>query len=139
MPVAPRDVHEVANKLWLGTPVPKLTESCVRTVAGRAYYSAYLSTREAVRAAYGDPTYDVGHDPLAAFMIGSGQPTLRLVGDMLKELREARELADYDLGASLKHGAVEHLVEDALEIISRAATLQAEFSAALPAQVPRRY
>src|SRR6266566_9003107 len=136
MPVAPRDFHEVASKLWQGTPVPKLTEPCVRTVAGRAYYSAYLSTREALRAAYGDPTYDVEHTPLATFMIGAGRPNLKLAGAMLKELRVARELADYELGATLKHSSAEHLVDDALEIISLAPTLQAEFAAALPVRCP---
>ncbi len=138
MAVAPQGFHDVASKLWQGTPVAKLSEPCVRTVAGRAYYSAYLSTREALRAAYADPTYDVEHTPLATFMIGAGQPTLKLAGGMLKELREARELADYDLGVTMRHAAAEHLVDDALEIISLAATLRAEFKAALPARPLRR-
>ena len=88
-------MHGISQQLWAGQPVGKTEEACVRTIAGRAYYAAYLSTREALRTAYNDSPYDVGHEPLYEFMIGSRQPTLMVAGNSLKELFEARVLADY--------------------------------------------
>lgn len=41
MAVSPGDIHSVAEKLWDGSPISKSVEQCVRTVANRAYYSAY--------------------------------------------------------------------------------------------------
>ena len=132
MPVTPVDIHDVASRLWQGTAVPKQKEATVRSVVSRAYYSAYLSTREAVRAAYSNPVWEVRHAPLAAFMVGSGKPTLSIAGNQLKELLEARKLADYDLGWTVQHGDVEHLVDNAAEIIGKASAIEVEFRSLLP-------
>jgi hypothetical protein len=65
-------------------------------------------------------------------MIGSGDSVLRLAGNALKELREARDRADYELGASLTHPFAEGLVDGALEILGQQAALQAAFGKILP-------
>jgi len=127
--VTPSDVHGVARSLWQHGTAPKFAESCVRTVAGRAYYSAYLSTREAARAAYNDPSFDIGHQPLARFMIGSGSPSLKVAGLLLDELRVARELADYDMSRTLRHVDAEAFVDNAEDIIGLSGALRAEFAA----------
>ena len=127
VPVTPTEIHEIANRLWLGQPIPKKGEPCVRTIASRAYYAAYLSTREALRAAYSNPSYDVGHAPFANFMIMTRKPKLALAGNLLKALSEARERADYELGASLTHAEAETLVDDALEVIQLSSDLESDF------------
>jgi hypothetical protein len=137
MPVSPPEVHAVAERLWDGTAVDKMTEACARAVAGRSYYSAYLSTREALRAAYSDQTFDVGHQPLWAFLLGSGDSTLRLAGNLLKTLCTARELADYNLTGTLKHREAEVLVDDARDVLSMRAELERRLRA-LPQRPPRR-
>ena len=101
-------------------------------MAGRAYYAAYHCAREALRSAYANPTYDVQHGPLVAFMIGSGVPVLRLAGNALKELREARERADYQLLTTLKHSLAEGLVDGAQELLAQQPLLEAEFTKLLP-------
>jgi hypothetical protein len=137
MATTPPDIHKMGEDLWMGSPIAKMLEPCVRTVAGRAYYAAYLSTREALRSAYGDPNYDVGHKPLWSFMIGSGVTDLKLPGNLLKALNLARERADYDLTDTPTHAAAEALVDDARDVISQQATIESAFRA-IAARVPPR-
>lgn len=138
MPVAPQDIRDMAEKLWAGTAIPKRDENCVRTVAGRAYYSAFHAAREALRSAYATPAYDVGHKPLADFMIGSGDPTLRTMGNLLKSLLAARESADYNLAAAMTHAAAETFVDDATDVVGNQGPMETGFRAALPQRVQRK-
>ena len=137
MSVSPAEIHSIATRLWSGSMIGKTEESCSRTVAGRAYYSAYHATREALRRAYSDQTYDVGHRPLANFMIGSGNPQLRVLGIVLKELLEARERADYELTAALSHSLAEQLVDSAQDVIASQSLLESAFRS-VPRRVARR-
>lgn len=132
MSITATDIHGIATRLWNGSAIVKTEEVCVRTAAGRAYYSAYHCTREAMRAAYSQPTYDVQHRPLATFMIGSGVPLLRQAGYTLKRLRVAREQADYRLDESVSHAYAEVLIDGAQELLVQQSEIRAAFRQILP-------
>jgi hypothetical protein len=137
MPVAPADIHGIGTKLWAGQLIVKTEEACVRTIAGRAYYAAYLVTRQALRNVYGIPEYDVTHGSLSHFMINSGQPTLKVNGNALKELFEARVIADYFPDQTLRFVDAEGWLENSGDIIAQAPAMEPEFDA-LPGKVPRK-
>jgi hypothetical protein len=137
MPSTPAEIHEVADRLWQGSQIDKRNEACVRTVAGRSYYAAYTSTRDALRAAYGDPTYDVAHETLFKFLIQYGGK-LGAAGNTLKSLHTARTRADYFLGDTIAHSQAETFVEDALFVLSLRGDVEVELRALLPTRISRR-
>lgn len=100
MPITPDSFCDVAEEIYNRR---KLTdgEPIERTVAGRAYYAAYLATREAVRAAYGNPTFDVDHKVLAHTLKKSVDSDIADVGTRLDSLRAQRARADYRLNETL--------------------------------------
>jgi hypothetical protein len=137
MPSTPAEIHQVADSLWQGSPIDKRKEACVRAVAGRSYYAAYTSTREALRAAYSDPAYEVAHETLFKFLIQySGK--LGVAGNTLKSLHAARTRADYFLAATIIHPQAEAYVEDALFVLSLQGDVEGELRKLLPTRVPRR-
>jgi hypothetical protein len=105
MPIRPDDFVEVADRLQFGRSVGEKEERCTRTVAGRAYYAAYLSLRQAARKAVGDPRYNIGHQSLISHLDGySGE--VERAGVLLRELRYFRELSDYWLDETVDRTSV---------------------------------
>jgi hypothetical protein len=95
MAVVPSDFCSIAESLFNDIKVSSASESCVRTVAGRAYYAAYLAMRQAARDAIGDQGFNIGHTGLIAHLKGYQDRDVRSVGTVLAELKYYRETSDY--------------------------------------------
>jgi hypothetical protein len=59
MPIRPEHLFDAAQKLNALKPPLVSDEVCARTMANRAYYAAYLATREALRVQYANPSPSV--------------------------------------------------------------------------------
>lgn len=95
MPIRPEDLHAAARQLdRISSPLVS-EEVCGRTIANRAYYAAFLATREALRTQYGNPRFDVRHTRLAEALENSRDPLVSDLGTSLKILKAHREIADY--------------------------------------------
>lgn len=74
------------------------TEAEWRTAVSRAYYAAFHAVRELFRAlGFQVPQADRAHAYLAFRLQNCGHPTLQQAGVELNELRQFRNMADYDL------------------------------------------
>jgi hypothetical protein len=100
MPITPSDFWNVADALQRGGGITG--EPCSRTVAGRAYYSAYLATREALRHQYGDPSFDVQHAMLAQSLANHGDPEVKEIGVKLGTMHILRNRSDYHLASHIR-------------------------------------
>ena len=125
MPIAPKDFWQVARDLHNRVALPA-DEPCHRTVIGRAYYAAYLATREAVRQRYNDPNFDVHHQTLADALKGNADPDVADIGARLDRLFHTRSRADYRmreridaLTAGLMVSSSEHVIASLPGIQSR--------------------
>ena len=70
-------------------------EICARTMLNRMYYAAYLAIREAIRAQFSDPRFDVTHVALTDALMKAADPDVNAVGTRLRKLRRDRERSDY--------------------------------------------
>lgn len=118
MPFLPDEYHRVAKSLSQRA-LPS-GEGRYRTIAGRAYYSAYLATREALKRTYGlDDTYTPKHDTLCNTLAEvATDPEIRKLGDLLNALRLRRVHADYHLKRPLEEDVAEDAVEDAEAVLA---------------------
>ena len=95
MPIRSEDLYAAARQLDRLRPTLVSDEVCGRTIANRAYYAAFMATREALRAQYGNPRFDVKHTRLVAALEGSRNPLVSGLGASLRTLKLHREKADY--------------------------------------------
>ena len=125
MPIGPEEFIGIASALQFGRLVPK-GEACHRTVAGRAYYSAFLALREEVRKALKSPTWDPGHTPFITALKDMPSPT-SMVGESLDELFDYRVTADYDLQGSLDTRTAGSAINTAEQIVRNAPRIAKSF------------
>lgn len=125
MPIQPDIFQEVAKKL--NEHQLPTGEGKYRTVAGRAYYAAYLATRDAVKLLHtmGDdysPSHEAFSQALAAYQ---SDPEVSKLGHMLNGLRLRRVRADYKLTLTLNEADAEAAIDetkDLLELLPKVAT-----------------
>jgi hypothetical protein len=134
MPFLPDQYHQVAKSLSEKT-LPT-GEGRYRTIAGRAYYAAYLATRETLKQVHGlDESYTPEHEKLCNTLAEvTTDPDVRKVGDLLNGLRMLRVRADYRLQKPVDEFAADDAVEDAAAILALLPTIAKR----LP-RVPNRY
>src|SRR5215218_4143004 len=87
MPISAEDLYRAAQSLDRMKPPLVSEEICARTMLNRMYYAAYLATREAVRAQFNDPRFDVTHGALADALMRAPDPDVNAVGTRLRKLR----------------------------------------------------
>ena len=133
MPIRPADFLAVAESLHANAATSP-GEPCDRTTVGRAYYACYLAIREAVRIAYSDPTFDVGHSPLHAALKRSADPDVADVGGRLETLFKWRSRADYRMGDPVSHVNAALMVSSAKAILRAVPTIQPK----IPTGIPRK-
>lgn len=125
MPIRSEDLYAAARQLDRLRPTLMNDEVCGRTIANRAYYAAFLATREALRAQYGNPRFDVHHARLVAAFENSGNPLVSSLGVTLKSLKQQRETADYQPHVAFDRRRLVPIVlaqaKDVLEKLPRAA------------------
>jgi hypothetical protein len=120
MPIRPEDLYDAARQLDQLSPTLVSDEVCGRTIANRAYYAAFLATREALRAQYRNPRFDVQHTLLAVALENSGNPLVSGLGTSLKSLKLQRENADYQPHAAFdKRFLVPLLLSQAKDILEK--------------------
>lgn len=95
MPIRPEERYDAARQLERINPTLVSDEVRGRTIANRAYSAAFLATRDALRAQYRNPRFDVQHTRLARALEHSGEPLVSGLGTLLKFLELQREKADY--------------------------------------------
>jgi len=123
MPIRPEQLFDAAQRLNAMKPPLVSDEVCARTMANRAYYAAYLATREALRAQYGNPRFDVAHGSLAYALTTAPDPDVRALGARLQTLKAIREDSDYEPGATVSKLAVALHLADASYVLEKAAKL----------------
>jgi hypothetical protein len=90
---------------WLGVanvcciPIPEVNrEALLRTALTRAYYAALLSVKKRVEAVHGRGSVPSTGTHAALFQaVGTGGENFEEVYEVLSQLREARNKADYQL------------------------------------------
>ena len=95
MAIHPEDFFSAATALNQSHPPLVSDEVCARTMAGRMYYAAYLATRDALRAQFRTPSFDITHAALAFALIRAHDSDVQSIGARLQALRRLRERADY--------------------------------------------
>jgi len=91
--MTPRDILEVAEELAGG-----LTEAAWRAAVSRAYFAAFHSARNRLRlAGFDPPAADQAHSYLWLRLSNCSHPDVEEAGKNLKDLRQRRNWADYDL------------------------------------------
>lgn len=117
MPIDPREFAEAAEKLRNGVAIKG--EVCARTVAGRAYYAAYLATRQAIRNQYKDPSLNPGHADLYEALKRRGRDsTVQLIGAALAGLYSRRTDADYYPELSMSGSSMTIVVAEAQKVLT---------------------
>lgn len=134
MPLNPEKFADVAVSLASGRKIDPAQEECARTAAGRAYYSAYLAVREAVRTQYGDPTFDVRHVDLTNALKRAPDKDVKAVGTHLRALLDKRTNSDYRLNATVTQADAITSAASARSIFTVLPTLAGK----LPSGIPRR-
>jgi hypothetical protein len=125
MPFLPEEYHRVAKALYHDNR--PTGEGRNRTIAGRAYYSAYLATREALRRTHGfsegyRPPHDILSQTLAQM---DGEPDIKKLGSLLDTLRHTRVHADYKLSIELSEFDAEDAIDAATDILTLLPTVEA--------------
>ena len=133
VPIDPGHFLELARDLRGARPIAAESEPCLRTVAGRAYYAAFLATQDVIRAAYGDPNFEVDHRPLANELQRAGGDVAR-VGLKLNSMRSARNRADYRPAESFSDVTAEAALRDAQSVLQLLPTIASR----IPAGIPRK-
>jgi hypothetical protein len=119
MPIRPEHLFDAAQKLNALKPPLVSEEVCARTMANRAYYAAYLATREALRVQYANPGFDVTHRSLTSHLTRAGDPRVREIGSRLKMLRRMREISDYQPTSTVSRLHVALHLADARYVLDR--------------------
>jgi uncharacterized protein (UPF0332 family) len=123
MAVTPVEILEMAGKLHSGAAIPSV-EARHRTVAGRAYYSAYHETLATLGAIKGDSSYRLRHSTLVKLLVDHREASVRHVGQMMKTLKKKRGLADYRLKEALSPDEARVLLLTAKNVIERQGVLK---------------
>ena len=124
MPFPPDGFHRVAKDLK-ELKVPS-GEGRHRTVVGRAYYSAYLATCQAIcRVHKIQPPGTMNHKVLSTSLAGfKGDPGVREFGILLNSLRVSRVQADYLMANAVTEDAADDAVEDARKALDMLQTVE---------------
>jgi uncharacterized protein (UPF0332 family) len=110
----PRDFLEVADELASG-----IREADWRTAASRAYYAAFHVCRRLMeQCGFDVPRAEQAHAYLWLRLSNSGQPDIQQAGDNLRNLRTARNEADYDLNKLFAHRPAVVAVEVGTDIVN---------------------
>ena len=127
MPFAPEEFCTVAGRLRDGQPVAG--EGRHRTVAGRAYYGAYLVTcREICRAQSIDPPQNLDHEMLSQALAGfGGDEQVRKFGTLLDALRQRRVHADYRMAQEMYDDVADDAIDDAIAALAMLPAVVARF------------
>ena len=97
----PRDFQELAAKLAGGS-----SPSEFRTSISRAYYAAFHVAAELLTCTgFHVPNGPAAHGEVARLLTNSSDPELRIVGVDLSDLRQVRNMADYQLRKTLVESA----------------------------------
>lgn len=127
MPIAPLDFLEVARSLLSGRSISD-DEARYRTIAGRAYYSAYLETRQVGRRSLPSrPDFQPYHRSLAESLKTHPDAIAQFIGSRLDRMRTLRGRADYEPGEPVPESAARLMVHDAEYILSNVSSLSGQF------------
>ena len=132
MAIQPSEFYDVAKELY-GTRRNALDEPYIRTSIGRAYYAAYLATREVVRAAYGDPKFDVRHSDLALALKRAVDVRVQDVGTRLETMIHIRGHADYHQRRTVSRTDAALVLQNASVILAKLPALRG----LIPPGIPR--
>lgn len=135
MPIVPDDLLEAARKLGNDKKPLHSPEACARTIVNRAYYAAYLATREAIRSAYGNPRFDVGHTALAKAFSKDSDTDVAKIGQRLDTLRILRSTADYHPDRTVDINTARLRVRDAQFIL----TALPSVASRIPKKIPDKH
>jgi uncharacterized protein (UPF0332 family) len=123
MPFNPRDFLDAARCINLRQPVPG--ESRYRSTMGRAYYSAFLAVREAIRRRFSHQhDYHPGHFQLAEALLRHANADVRRLGAPLNTLRSNRAHADYKLNDAFVEDQADESIVDAERVLVILATVE---------------
>jgi uncharacterized protein (UPF0332 family) len=125
MSIDPGDYYRAAEQLSRRQPL--VDEVRHRTVAGRAYYAAFLATRDAIKRVHHlgeeySPRHDTFCDQLARYRT---EPEVSKLGHRLHALRLRRVEADYKLRATVREDDADLSMEDADSILRALPGLEA--------------
>jgi uncharacterized protein (UPF0332 family) len=128
----PRDFLDVADALIEGS-----SEAEWRSAVSRAYYAAFHIARQLLRqCGFQVPEADQAHAYLWLRLSNCGHPDVQNAGHELKELRTARNWADYDLDRPLDQPAGFSPILAATNVIQLLEAVAAE--PAIPSSKPSR-
>lgn len=127
MPLVPLEFNEIADALFHGLPIPRGAERCSRSIAGRAYYSAYLSARNAVRVAFQNPRATITHASFHRFLLAHTGVMAR-VGTNLKTLYLHRTRSDYFLSETVLRDEAESCIAGAADVLNDEAELSRDLA-----------
>jgi uncharacterized protein (UPF0332 family) len=109
----PRDFLDVAGEL-----AAESTEAHWRSAISRAYYAAFHIARGLLRrCGFAVPFAGPAHEYLPRRLMNGGHPDVSRAGDLLTDLRQRRNRADYDLGRPVDEQAAVDAVLDADDVI----------------------
>jgi hypothetical protein len=113
-----------------------------RTSIGRSYYALFNDVRERVKGVKQLPGRDEDHQALVEYLTGCNNKALYSVGQHLKDLRKSRNVADYEMAATVdgnQSGSALHKAESGVQTFSAVAEVQLKASlAARPVFKSRR-
>ncbi len=108
-----RDFLATARRLANGTD-----ESDWRSAVSRAYYAAFHVARDLLAALrFQVPRADRAHNYLYVRLNNSGVPPVQQAANLLQELRNRRNRADYDLGPAVPRQAATDAIAFAESIL----------------------
>jgi uncharacterized protein (UPF0332 family) len=135
MAIKPDDFCLVAEEMHRGVAV-RAGEPRDRSTVGRAYYSAYLAVREAVRVKYKNPQFDVNHSDLRDALVASTDPDVADVGGRLKTLFATRSRADYRLAATVSKNEAALMIANARAVLGKIPLITPKIPAGIPQKNP---
>jgi len=116
MAIDPKEFTDAAEELRNGRPIEG--EVRTRTVVGRAYYAAYLVTRQAIREQTRNPAFDPLHLELADTLKRARDPQVKAIGTALAGMYDYRTSADYFPERNMSGGAMAIVVSESRRVFS---------------------
>jgi uncharacterized protein (UPF0332 family) len=113
----PREFLTFASSLLRRSPIQEVD---VRNAVSRAYYAAFLSTRERLiaRRRFTPSGHDSVHRELIQSLRSDTDAAMVQIGDLLDTMRVSRNRADYDLAWSPPANIAQYTVLGAQSIIA---------------------
>lgn len=94
------DYYQIADILYNGGSPSPPCEAAFRSAISRAYYAAFCSVRNHLRAKHGNPSLYGSrgnpHQLIPRYLQNTGNPLASKLGRDLADLREKRNMADYE-------------------------------------------